>query len=192
MFRQCEALTRKGLPCPNGVVKGESLCHIHIGKEYDVRSVKPERINRGCTALTLKGKVCTGRAITGTSLCLLHSSHEVGVAKLERGSNDMVMMAYREYLKSPRWQTKRRKRLETDGYACVLCHSTQMLEVHHLTYNRLGHERNYDLRTLCHDCHDAVSDAERTLGWQEANAVFYEHTRRGKKRTRKLNLQLSN
>lgn len=178
MFKQCEALTKKNNHCPNGAVKGDVFCHVHVGKDYDVTAPRVR-----CGAITRKGKACSGWAVAGTSVCLLHSPHERGVAKVEAGRG-AVEIAYRKYLLSPSWKRKREKRLIIDGYACVLCHSTDRLEVHHLTYKRLGHERNYDLRTLCHDCHDAVSDAERTLGWHEANAVFYENTRRGKKRER--------
>ena len=66
---------------------------------------------------------------------------------------------YYDYLKSPRWQRKRRQRLKHDKYRCRTCWSTKRLEVHHCTYDRLGREKLDDLITLCRDCHQAVSDS---------------------------------
>lgn len=136
-----------------------------------------------CSRVTWKGKPCKGGAIAGTDLCLNHTPHRVGVAQVGQGQG-IVDIAYREYLKTPQWKIKRGKRLDIDGHACVLCRSTEHLEVHHLSYDRLGHEPLFDLRTLCHDCHEAVTDAERTLGHQEANEVFYRNYRRSHRRKR--------
>lgn len=63
---------------------------------------------------------------------------------------------YRAYISSPEWETVRQQRLEIDGRRCTGCgddgtHSP--LEVHHLTYERFGHERLTDLLTLCRLCH---------------------------------------
>lgn len=39
----------------------------------------------------------------------------------------------------------------------------EYLEVHHKTYERLGHERDEDLAALCWGCHDAVTDRQWML-----------------------------
>jgi hypothetical protein len=60
-----------------------------------------------------------------------------------------------EYLKSAEWQTLRKSTLKRDNYACQSCGATGVpLEVHHLTYQRLGKERPSDVISLCRVCHE--------------------------------------
>lgn len=72
---------------------------------------------------------------------------------------DGTIMSYREYLHSPAWRRTRARRIALDSGACVKCGTTQHLEVHHLTYRRLGWEKMPDLRTLCRWCHQQISDS---------------------------------
>lgn len=65
----------------------------------------------------------------------------------------LVSTAYQRYLASPEWRAKRRQRLGIDSFKCARCESDEQLEVHHLTYDRLGSERMDDLLTLCRICH---------------------------------------
>lgn len=65
-------------------------------------------------------------------------------------------MDYDEYLKSPHWIEIREKRKEIDNHKCVLCEAVDNLNVHHITYDRLGYERISDLITLCSNCHTKV------------------------------------
>ena len=74
------------------------------------------------------------------------------------------MKSYEDYLRSPAWRHKRERRLKLDGYTCQQCGKTSMdyrLEVHHLTYERLGHERMEDLLTLCILCHPVATSEQR-------------------------------
>lgn len=43
---------------------------------------------------------------------------------------------------------------------CDAFHPSENLQMHHLTYERLGHERDEDLVLLCKECHRAA-DRER-------------------------------
>ena len=62
--------------------------------------------------------------------------------------------AYNAYISnSPEWAAKRKQKLQQVGYRCQGCGSDERLEVHHLTYERFGHERLEDLQVLCHLCH---------------------------------------
>lgn len=61
--------------------------------------------------------------------------------------------AYERYLNSPEWEARRQAALRRDGHRCTGCSATERLHVHHLTYERVGHERLTDLMTLCHVCH---------------------------------------
>jgi len=63
---------------------------------------------------------------------------------------------YRYYLQSEAWQNKRRKVLFRDGRQCQHCGSRDELEIHHLHYRNLGHEKLADLMTLCKTCHQQI------------------------------------
>lgn len=67
---------------------------------------------------------------------------------------------YYEYIASKEWQRKRLARIKLDGYKCHICGSSRNLNVHHLTYERLGHEDMEDLMTLCRSCHEKVHEIE--------------------------------
>ena len=66
---------------------------------------------------------------------------------------------YENYMKSEEWKQKRLQRMEIDQNCCVMCgrpaeKTRNGLQVHHCTYQRLGHENVWtDLATLCGSCH---------------------------------------
>ncbi len=62
------------------------------------------------------------------------------------------------YLLSPQWKEKRNIILKRDKHQCTVCHAEKQLEIHHITYKRLGSEYDRDLITLCRACHQAVHD----------------------------------
>lgn len=62
---------------------------------------------------------------------------------------------YLAYLLSGGWRARRNRALKDAGYRCSRCPSKRDLEVHHLTYERLGGERDSDLAVLCAGCHRA-------------------------------------
>lgn len=66
---------------------------------------------------------------------------------------------YREYLKSPWWKLVRRRAILAAGHRCRICRVSARLEVHHLTYERLGNERPEDVIALCGPCHADQHDA---------------------------------
>lgn len=82
-----------------------------------------------------------------------------GSAVLEDGTR----IPYVEYVgdKShrphPYWQKVRMARYEADGHKCVLCKrelDEHSFQTHHMSYERLGHERLRDVITLCNECHE--------------------------------------
>ena len=69
--------------------------------------------------------------------------------------------AYRERIGRPDWREVVCPRiLRRAGGRCERCRKRRPLEVHHLTYERLGCERDEDLLVLCPPCHRAA-DKER-------------------------------
>lgn len=73
------------------------------------------------------------------------------------------MRDYDAYLRSPRWQRIRKRRLWWDRNRCVVCHDTHRLEVHHASYKWRGWLWGlgewlefFDCVTLCKKHHLAV------------------------------------
>ncbi len=62
-------------------------------------------------------------------------------------------MDYQEYIRSKRWKEIRQWILIFWNHRCAICNTKDKVEVHHRTYERLGHELTTDLITLCDDCH---------------------------------------
>ena len=56
--------------------------------------------------------------------------------------------------KTPHWRALRLRALEREGFRCAVCRrGDRLLEVHHLTYERLGAELLEDVVALCQRCH---------------------------------------
>lgn len=67
---------------------------------------------------------------------------------------------YKEYLKSRAWQKKRLKVLTRAKFICERCHRRQATQIHHLTYDRIFHERLKDLQAICGPCHMEIHGIE--------------------------------
>ena len=80
---------------------------------------------------------------------------------------------YNNYIKSPDWQNKpqRLQAIQRDCGRCVLCDSTEDLEVHHRTYENFGNEKLEDLYTLCRQCHETVTDMSRRKRYEAAGPL---------------------
>jgi len=73
---------------------------------------------------------------------------------------------YISHLKSAKWRAIREGLFELRGRKCEVCgRAAKRLEVHHLTYERMGDEIPEDLRILCYCCHIAA-DQHRTSATQ--------------------------
>lgn len=62
-------------------------------------------------------------------------------------------LTYKEYIQSDGWKVRRLRALALAENRCQVCNSPNAPQVHHRTYERLGHERDADLIVLCRDCH---------------------------------------
>jgi 5-methylcytosine-specific restriction endonuclease McrA len=61
------------------------------------------------------------------------------------------------YLCSREWAVRRERIRRRARGRCERCRRARMNAVHHLTYARLGHERDSDLQAICDPCHEFVS-----------------------------------
>jgi len=68
---------------------------------------------------------------------------------------------YREYLQTQHWQWLRADILDKRGAKCEHCGSAAKIQLHHLTYERLGKELPTDVIILCKDCHGKAHNRRR-------------------------------
>ena len=90
------------------------------------------------------------------------------------------VLTYEEYMRSPQWRLKRGQRLKIDKNTCQQCGATSKqyrLEVHHLTYERLGDEGIEDLQTLCIICHPLATSEQRRKRYAKRILVLADFER---------------
>lgn len=63
---------------------------------------------------------------------------------------------YSFYIRSRKWNKRRRRYFATNGNTCAICGSKEGLNLHHKTYQRLGMEEDADLVPLCKEHHDEL------------------------------------
>lgn len=73
------------------------------------------------------------------------------------------VMNYATYLLSPEWRAIRQVKLKETSHKCEGCSNVSHLQIHHLTYKRIGHERMSDLMVLCDKCHAQVHEMWRKM-----------------------------
>lgn len=82
-------------------------------------------------------------------------------------------MTYSEKLKDPRWQKRRLKIMERDGFKCMSCdnqHNT--LNVHHCNYSKEPWDApDEDLATLCDECHERIGRIVKMINRQIVRPV---------------------
>jgi 5-methylcytosine-specific restriction endonuclease McrA len=68
---------------------------------------------------------------------------------------------YNAYLRSAEWKMKREGVLLRSQGRCEKCDKRLPIQVHHLTYERVGNELPEDLAALCFDCHRPIHPGKR-------------------------------
>lgn len=68
---------------------------------------------------------------------------------------------YEAYIHSLEWYVVKERAIKAARGRCQRCGAKRDLQVHHLTYERLGHELPQDLSVLCPDCHEAADRKRR-------------------------------
>ena len=85
---------------------------------------------------------------------LIKRFHVVQRAKSE--SRHWKRESYKDYLQTKLWKTIRSRALKNADFSCQICKSTNRLQVHHNTYERLGSELNSDMIVVCDNCHRMI------------------------------------
>jgi 5-methylcytosine-specific restriction endonuclease McrA len=82
---------------------------------------------------------------------------------------------YFDVLASERWLLLKRRLLAERGYRCQHCAVTGVgLDLHHVTYDRLGCERDDDLLVLCRPCHKRADRARRKAARERLAPARYQ------------------
>lgn len=92
----------------------------------------------------------------------------------------MLSARYRNYLDSARWTAFRNQVIRRYGNRCAICGAdgrNEIVQVHHLNYDRLEHERLSDCVLLCVPCHRAADLKRQRTTWYKGKRV---HRRRFK------------
>ena len=74
------------------------------------------------------------------------------------GNKYMSAKDKKAYMRSSAWKLRKLATLMVQNDQCKLCGSTHDLQLHHLTYERLGNEYQSDLVVLCGQCHQNQHD----------------------------------
>jgi hypothetical protein len=73
-----------------------------------------------------------------------------------------LALTYPKYLLSPHWRQFRKDYLKNHPRVCLVCPSRRV-QFHHLTYERLGHERASDVVLLCPKHHRATHNHQKAI-----------------------------
>lgn len=81
----------------------------------------------------------------------------------EAVANYIKNMPYSEFLKTPYWKAVAMQKKYRSGFKCQVCNSTELLNVHHRSYEHHGMEINFleDLIVLCKNCHSTFHETEK-------------------------------
>lgn len=79
----------------------------------------------------------------------------LSAVKQRRADSTKNRKKYAKYLASQAWQAKKIEVIAKRGRHCELCstYTAKKIDVHHLSYQRVGHELDSDLQVLCDACH---------------------------------------
>ena len=79
-------------------------------------------------------------------------------SKPQFGNKYMSAKDKKAYMRSSAWKLRKLATLIVQNDQCKLCSSPHNLQLHHLTYERLGNEYQSDLVVLCGQCHQLQHD----------------------------------
>lgn len=98
---------------------------------------------------------------------------------------------YKAYLNSPRWQAIRKRLYREYEYKCAMCGSPKNLQVHHITYENIGEEKDEDLTVLCKECHQGLHEGKTffdylCIAWDMIDEEYENATDEVEKGTAKI------
>lgn len=85
---------------------------------------------------------------------------------------------YENYIHSSAWRSRRQRALQLGHYRCAKCGSTTSLQVHHLSYQHLGHELDNELVVLCASCHRQVHNRSSSKHYKRQHIAYNPYIRK--------------
>ena len=79
--------------------------------------------------------------------------HLIATQKTGLVANSDWWRKYHQYINSPQWRALKRRIIQQRGSNCERCGKFGAVDLHHLTYVRLGRELDEDLKLYCQTCH---------------------------------------
>lgn len=114
-------------------------------------------------AVSVTCKGCERSILSDQARALAKIKYEQEKAQREQKKLEWQQWYNAEYLASEKWQDIRRRVLARAGHTCEGCGINSATQVHHLTYEHVGHEFLFELLALCRDCHKRIHDAPADL-----------------------------
>ena len=94
-----------------------------------------------------------------------HYEHQREEAEARRQQEqEEWWQGYSDYISSRAWGEKREQVLDRDSHVCqagMLGCTKWATEVHHLDYRFLRDEPNFTLQSVCHSCHQKITEISR-------------------------------
>jgi len=88
---------------------------------------------------------------------------------------DPALVSYRDYIKSDKWEERKRLYFSTHPHTCAVCGHPDV-ELHHLKYGEYGRELDKNLVALCRvhhqELHDSIALHKNTF--YQSNALVEE------------------
>lgn len=97
---------------------------------------------------------------------------------------------YSKYLLSPEWGLIRQRLFTERGKKCERCSSNKILQIHHLTYERIFKEEMSDLLILCKKCHEKEHRIDKPKKEKRRKPVYNPNTPKGVVFTKKREMYL--
>lgn len=86
---------------------------------------------------------------------------------------------YIKYLQSPEWKAFKATIVQERGNKCEQCRiegQNVCIDLHHITYVRLGHELPQDVKLLCRNCHENTHQRKFTQHSGKQCKIIYSAT----------------
>jgi len=94
----------------------------------------------------------------------------------------MTKIEYSEYLQSKHWKELRKRFYKKNKKVCSVCGATKKIQLHHLTYIRLGKERLSDLMSVCDSCHHLIHKKKIKIAKLRKKKKHTKHKSKHKKK----------
>ena len=81
-------------------------------------------------------------------------------------------MDYEEYIKSDKWEARKKEFKKGKIFVCDACQmAIGVIHVHHKSYSSFGNEDDKDLCFMCDDCHKYIHN----FSLQDGNRLVYKY-----------------